>query len=841
MKKTKRLLSLVIMLTMIIFNGSFLFVFAEGEEAPAPAAAAAEKTETPATNASDANPAVPSESTVPADNAVPEETKTQEEPAPVVESTPEEPAAPAAGESNVKEEAAKEDAGSNDPGTLVLTKTISGDVTEAEAESTTSFQVKDSDGKYLKRNGDLSSSAVSLSLADFNDTGDGKYSLSIKTDELGKYTVTESDSAIDGKDVSVSHSVNGGGMQAGSSATALVKENSTTKVAFVAEYEAVRSDAKAAEDEPTIIDDYTAVSIEVPFEKKWDDDGTGRPDSLKVILYVIIESTKKAIDEATLSAANDWKCTFEVDDTEESPVFYKDTDGLYHAYELTVEEETIEGYSESDRLDPSVKMDVSVDEGDWIRITPNSTTTYDIYTEGEQNSFIASKKGNQLYIWTKVKLSRVEQQMILDVVQSHPNFPQGETVNSTTFFYGTGHCDEGGFSIIPGEPGSIEFDNHPAWSYWARGSYSRSTPEENAGWIKNAPDTGSVKISKSWEGVPEGADLSGLSITVTGPGEESKTITYADFTEDSYVIEDVRVGETVSVKETNADTLINNYTLSGSSVTTGSATVESKDQVAVINLSNVYEPEKVSVSVKKTWDDADDQDGKRPESITVNLLADGRKTDSKTVTADDNWECTFTDLPKENEDGTEIKYTVAEEAVDGYDTEITGSAADGFTITNKHTPETVNVAVKKVWDDNNNADGKRPASLNVTLSNGNSYSLTEAEGWTLSIDGLPKYKDGKEIEYSWTEEAVDGYKLSQIVEDKSEDTITTTLTNTVQTEVVPDEPTDDNDQTPDKTTGQTSDKPKTGDNGYAAEMLVFLVSLTALAVALYTRRWREDE
>ena len=33
----------------------------------------------------------------------------------------------------------------------------------------------------------------------------------------------------------------------------------------------------------------------------------------------------------------------------------------------------------------------------------------------------------------------------------------------------------------------------------------------------------------------------------------------------------------------------------------------------------------------KTWNDADNQDGKRPESITVSLLADGKET-GKTVT-----------------------------------------------------------------------------------------------------------------------------------------------------------------------------------------------------------------
>ncbi|MBQ1422603.1 MAG: Cna B-type domain-containing protein, partial [Firmicutes bacterium] len=82
----------------------------------------------------------------------------------------------------------------------------------------------------------------------------------------------------------------------------------------------------------------------------------------------------------------------------------------------------------------------------------------------------------------------------------------------------------------------------------------------------------------------------------------------------------------------------------------------------------------------KTWNDDDffvdgvPVDGyQRPESITVNLLADGTVIDSKTVTEDDEWEYEFTDLPKyriENGTAVEIVYTVEEETVGGYSTEI---------------------------------------------------------------------------------------------------------------------------------------------------------------------------
>ena len=43
------------------------------------------------------------------------------------------------------------------------------------------------------------------------------------------------------------------------------------------------------------------------------------------------------------------------------------------------------------------------------------------------------------------------------------------------------------------------------------------------------------------------------------------------------------------------------------------------------NFVNSYKPETTEISGTKTWNDAEDQDGKRPESITVKLLANGEE------------------------------------------------------------------------------------------------------------------------------------------------------------------------------------------------------------------------
>ncbi|MCD4894025.1 Cna B-type domain-containing protein, partial [Enterococcus faecalis] len=51
---------------------------------------------------------------------------------------------------------------------------------------------------------------------------------------------------------------------------------------------------------------------------------------------------------------------------------------------------------------------------------------------------------------------------------------------------------------------------------------------------------------------------------------------------------------------------------------------------------------KIEITGTKTWEDQNNQDGLRPDEITVNLLANGEKVASKTVTEADDWKYSFT-------------------------------------------------------------------------------------------------------------------------------------------------------------------------------------------------------
>ena len=111
------------------------------------------------------------------------------------------------------------------------------------------------------------------------------------------------------------------------------------------------------------------------------------------------------------------------------------------------------------------------------------------------------------------------------------------------------------------------------------------------------------------------------------------------------------------------------------------STVDDSNKGNVV-ITNSRTPEVTEVAVKKIWDDADNKEGLRPEKITVRLLADGQEVAVKEITATDNWRGSFTDLPVYKE-GKKIAYTITEDPVAGYTSNI-----DGFTVTNRHTPPT---------------------------------------------------------------------------------------------------------------------------------------------------------
>lgn len=93
----------------------------------------------------------------------------------------------------------------------------------------------------------------------------------------------------------------------------------------------------------------------------------------------------------------------------------------------------------------------------------------------------------------------------------------------------------------------------------------------------------------------------------------------------------------------------------------------------------------VNVTVEKIWKDENDKNGIRPETVTVHLYADGTEAKQAVLSAQNDWTWVFDALPA-YKNGQLISYTITEDAVSGYTTEITGNMDKGFTITNTYVP-----------------------------------------------------------------------------------------------------------------------------------------------------------
>lgn len=167
--------------------------------------------------------------------------------------------------------------------------------------------------------------------------------------------------------------------------------------------------------------------------------------------------------------------------------------------------------------------------------------------------------------------------------------------------------------------------------------------------------------------------------------------------------------------------------------------------------------ETTTVRGKKTWDDGNDQDGKRPEVITVNLYNGNELVGSTTTSELFNWEYSFNNLPKHDDNGDEINYRVEEEIVPGYTPEY-----NDYDITNTYTPRKTSIRVTKIWDDANNKGGKRPQSVTIHLyadgvDTGKVLILNSSNQWTGAFEDLDVNKEGRQIIYTIAEDEIPPY------------------------------------------------------------------------------------
>ncbi|MCF0115465.1 MAG: Cna B-type domain-containing protein, partial [Erysipelotrichaceae bacterium] len=274
------------------------------------------------------------------------------------------------------------------------------------------------------------------------------------------------------------------------------------------------------------------------------------------------------------------------------------------------------------------------------------------------------------------------------------------------------------------------------------------------------PTETSATVVKVWNDSnnKDGARPSELKVKLLADGNEVTEVTLNDGNNWTKTIDHLPI-------KNNGATIV--YTWAESSISNNYTLTNVTQKGTVTTLENSHTPELMSVSVEKNWKDNNDSAKKRPGSITVHLLADGKEVDKQVIKEDSqgDWKYTWTDLPK-YASGQTIVYTVNEDTVTDYSTDIlcatTTALSVGCKITNTYDdPSKIDISGSKTWDDSSNQDGLRPSVITIRLlADGKEVqymNVTQKSGWKWNFTGLPKTNAGKDIVYTIVEDAVSGY------------------------------------------------------------------------------------
>ena len=504
-----------------------------------------------------------------------------------------------------------------------------------------------------------------------------------------------------------------------------------------------------------IINEHKPETVDVKGDKKWLDDNDKdkkRPDEITVGLYV--DNTK--IQETKATKANNWEFKFE-----NLPKYKKGK-----KIEYTVKEEPVEGYTSSiKKVSDNVYQIVNTITGK-VSIPVNKTwigpkgekAVVKLFANGVEKEKAELNAGNN-WSHTFANLDKYDDQgkKIAYTLKEEPVQNYDSEITGSA---------ESGFTVKNTNNEKIKIPVEKTWV---------------------GPKLEKVRVNLLADGVvKEHAELS----EANGWKHEFKDLTKykPDGSKIEYKIQEI--------DEPNYDSEI-----------TGNA----EDGFKIKNTNN----EKINVPVEKKWI------GKEADLVKVNLLADGKDT-GKSVTLDktSQWKGEFKNLPKyDDKDGHEIAYTVKENKIEGYVSNVSGNAKDGFVITNTITGKT-SVSVEKRWVGN----PAKSVTVNL-LADGkmvDSKKITKDDGWKCTFENLDKYKDGKEIRYEITEDEVAGY-TANIKGDAESGFV---ITNTQDTPKKPKKP---------------NDPPKTGDDSGAGVYGSLMgLALVGIFSARYVNKRRKE-
>ena len=475
-------------------------------------------------------------------------------------------------------------------------------------------------------------------------------------------------------------------------------------------------------------DDFTVVKV-------WDDsnniDGM-RPDSVTIHM----NGSDGSSTEATLSNAKDWKYTFK-----HIPLF--DANGNKITYTIT--EDAVAGY------------------------------TYTVTNEGR--SFTITN-------------SHVQETFSIPVTKTWEDNGNQDGVRPSAIHVTLMGSDGNVYEANLTAAGKWKYEFKDLPRYWMEGVAIDYTLSEEAvnGYtykIEGDANTGftvtnehisavtNVVVNKYWEDAANQDGVRPDSVAVTLSGSDGKTYK-ATLTKDTGFS---KTFENLPVFFNNGTKIT--YTVTEDAVNGYTGKITTDDTGYILSITNTHAPETIRKTVTKTWDDGNDRDGIRPTNVKIELYGTDGTRRTQYLTKDNHWSYSFENLPKYQNEGTIILYTIKEEAVEGY-TQKSVTTTAGFDLTNTHEIQTADYEVKKVWVDDNDRDGVRPTSITLTLtcSDGSKYTkqMTAADNWNVvTFERVPMFNGGKYITYTLTENEVPSYINSiEVSEDGKHFTVTNT-------------------------------------------------------------------
>lgn len=453
--------------------------------------------------------------------------------------------------------------------------------------------------------------------------------------------------------------------------------------------------------------------IEIKGTVIWEDDDNRyaeRPSSVEVSLLANGVEVQRQI----VTAPN-WEYAFDI------------TNEYLDHTEFTITQPSVLGYI-TKIVHPIVEHKEMNISNEWEKIAPNN----ELIIQHSANRIVASKmtKNRGVVIWTMDPLNHWVQDQIIESLEKNANGIGNP--KHYDFIYGEGEKQKYGITVTSS---TIIYDHHSDWSLLFLGTYNKGGIEVSNSSITNTyipkevvPETISIPVQKIWN---DNNNQDGIRPTETMIGLYKEEIKLAEL-----ILNENNnwKGEFINLNKYE-NTVEIPYTIKEEMEIKGYTT-----HIDGYTITNTHIPETMQLEVSKEWNDNNNQDGMRPKEVIIQLYANEEVVESKTLNENNEWKIIITNLPK-YANAKEIQYTIKEQEIDKYTTNIQKVADNKYVITNVYTPETISLLINKVWNDNNNYDKLRPESISVQLYKnnevyGNLIELTKENQWkyTLQVD-----------------------------------------------------------------------------------------------------------